>query len=264
MEMAKQPTVSSCASNRSSLGLAATAVFLLLFGGFFVLRVKPDNWDLPFARVFGYEVRGVTYNRLTGERLGDSYIDCGNHKSTSDVRGHFVIDLDSPESKRCTVTAPGFDPQNIETHPGNSLVVRLAPGPTWMIAQIVEWGEKGRFDKQYDLLHPDVSRSWTREEFSRLLTLTENHPIISFEQAEPHFLKQWNNYGELYVDVAVVPAWITFDRYGQHVRYYWEAHWVQEGDFWRWFREPLIEISTVDVTAEMEGSVADRHRQMVN
>ena len=258
MEMAKQSTVSSCASNRGSLGLAATAVFLLLFGGFFVLRARLDNWDLPFAPVFGYEVWGVTYNGLTGERLGDTYIDCGNHKSTGDARGHFVIGLDSPESKQCRVTAPGFDPQNIETHPGKSLVVRLAPGPTWMIAHIVEWGKKGRFDKQYDLLHPDVSRSWTREEFSRLLTLTENHHIISFEQAEPHFLKQWNNYGEVYVDVAVVPVRITFDRGGQLVRYYWEAHLVKTGGFWRWFREPLVEVAAADVNAEIDGVVRER------
>lgn len=253
MEMAKQPTVSSCASNRSSLGLAATVVLLLLFGGFFVLRVRSDNWDLPSAPVFSYEVRGATYNGFTGERLGGSYIDCGNHKSTSDTRGQFVIGLDSPESKRCRVTAPGFEPQNIETHPGKRLVVQLAPGPTWMIAHIIEWRNKGRFDKQYDLLHPDVSRSWTREEFSRLLTLTEYHPIVSFEQAEPHFLRQWDHYGEVYLDVAVVPAWITFDRHGQQVRYYWEAHLVREGGFWRWFREPLVEISAMDVNAEVEG-----------
>ena len=258
--MAKQPTVSSCASNRSSLGLTATAVFLFVLGGFLVLRVRSDNWDLPYAPVFGYEVRGATYNGLTGERIGGTSIDCGNHKSTSDARGYFVIDLDTPESKRCRVTAPGFEPQNIETHPGTSLGVRLAPGPTWTIAQIIEWEEKDQFDKQYDLLHPDVSRSWTRQEFGRLLALTENHPIVSFEQTEPYILRQWDHYGEVYVDVAVVPAWITFDRRGQHVRYYWEAHLVREGGFWRWFREPLIEISAVDANAEMEGIVADGHQ----
>lgn len=240
--MAKQSTVLSCASNRSSLGLAATLAFLLLTGASVILRVRSDNWDLPFAPVFGNHVRGVTYNGLTGERLGDTYIECGSRASTSDDWGRFAIDLGGPKPNRCTVGAPGFEPKNIEAWPGESVVVRLAPDPTGVITQVVQWEKEGRFDKQYELLHPDVSRSWTVEEFARLLRLTEDDSIISFEMAEPYFLKRWNNYGEVYFNVAVVPVQVSFDRDGRIARYDWEAHLVKRDGFWRWFREPLVEV----------------------
>ena len=125
----------------------------------------------------------------------------------------------------------------------------------------MDWQRQREFARQYDLLHSDVNRSWTREEFTRLLSLTEHYPIVDFKQAAPHFLRQWNYYGQVYPHVAVVPTWITFDRDGKRVSYYWEAHLVKENGLWRWFREPLVQVSDVPENWERKSVASDGDRR---
>ena len=240
--MIRQTAASSCALNRSSVGLAATSLFLLLFGSALVLRIRADNWDTPFAPVFGYEVRGVTYSGFDGERLRGARIDCGVTETFSDVQGRFVIDFDFRQRQRCRFVAPGFEPRDVWAGSGDVLAVRMAPDPVWTVSKIIEWEKTGQFGGQYELLHPDVSRSWTREEFVRLLSLTETQSPVAFEYAPPYFLEQWDHYGEVYYHVAVVPTWLTFEEKGELQRYYWEAHLVKHDGLWRWFRESPIKL----------------------
>lgn len=256
--MSKWPAVSSCALSRSSLGLAVTSLFLLLFGGLFVLKIRADNWEAPFSPVFGYEVRGVTYSGFDGERLEGTQIDCGTTRASSDAQGRFVIHFGFRQSQRCRFVSPGFEPQDVWPDSGDVLAVRLVPDPAWTVAKVVDWEKTGRFDGQYDLLHPDVSRSWTREEFVRLLTLTENQSLVHFEYAAPYFLKEWDHYGELYHHVAVVPTWLTFKYKGGLERYYWEAHLVKHDGLWRWFRETPLRVSSASMQAAGGGLTTSR------
>ena len=230
-------SVRSCASNRSSLGLAVTSVFLLLSATFFAVQEEPDSRKTTVWPVFGYDVQGVLYNRLTGERLGDVSLDCGDRGTTSDADGQFRLKSDWREVKRCKVWASGFETQYLEAQSGARLSVSLVPDPTWTVQMIVGWEEARQFGKQYDLLHPDVRRSWTREEFTRVLTLTEGRRIVGAEYAAPVYLDQWDYYGESYENVAVVPTWLILKRNGQQLRHYWEAHLVKVGGIWHWFRE---------------------------
>jgi hypothetical protein len=235
--MSEWAGASPCASNRSSVGLAATSLLLLVFGSFFVLRIRADNWDAPFAPVFGYEVRGVTYSGFDGARLAGAHIDCGIAQTSSDAQGRFVVDFGFRRGWLCRFSAPGFEPQEVRVGSGDMLAVRLVPDPVWTVSRIVEWERTGQFESQYDLLHPDVNRSWTREEFVRLLSLTENQPLLESEIGRPYFLERWDHYGEVYHHVAVVPTWLTFEENGEARRYYWEAHLVKHNGLWRWFRE---------------------------
>jgi hypothetical protein len=215
-----------------------------MLGGVFVLNAQPDHWRPPLAPVFGHEAQGVVYNRLTQERLGDVAFACGRFEADSDTKGRFVINFDSQGARRCRVHAQGFEPQDITVRSGDVLRIGLVPDPGRTLAHIVEWQRQRHFAKQYDLLHSDINRSWTREEFTRLLSLTEHEPIVEFRQADPYLLVKWDYYGDVYDRVAVVPTWITYDRAGERVQYYWEAHLVREDGLWRWFREPLTEVST--------------------
>ena len=242
--MAKRSPLLPCAPNRSSLGLAVTLLFLLLTGGLLVVMVRWVAWDVPYSPVFPYTARGVIYNKLTGERLGNSKIECGNPVTTSDVRGRFVVDLAGRKSRQCQFSSQGFEPLLIDVLAGQVMNVALVPDPVWTLSCVVAWESQRKFGKQYDLLHTDVRRSWTREEFIRLLSATEN-PVVHFEHAPAHYLDRWDNYGDVYHNVAVVPAWITFEQNGQYVQYYWESHWVKQESYWRWFREPMTQIGVL-------------------
>lgn len=250
--MSEWAGASPCASNRSSVGLAATSFLLLVFGSFFVLRIRADNWDGPFAPVFGYEVRGVTYSGFDGARLEGARIDCGLAQTSSDAQGRFLVDFGFRRDWRCRFSAPGFETHDVRVDSGDVVAVRMVPDPLWTVSRIVEWEKTGQFGSQYDLLHPDVNRSWTREEFVRLLSLTENQPLIESEYGPPYFLERWDHYGEVYHHVAVVPTWLTFQEKGGLQRYYWEAHLVKHDGLWRWFRESAVRLSSGERQAGRE------------
>lgn len=246
--MAKRSPLLFCASNRNSLSIAVTLLFLLLVGGLLFVIVRWVGWNVPYSPVFPYTAHGVIYNKLTGERLDNSQIECGNPVTTSDVRGRFVVDLAGRKSRQCQFYSQGFEPLLIDVVAGQVMNVPLVPDPVWTLSAVIAWEKQRKFGKQYDLLHTDVRRSWSREEFIRLLSMTES-PIVDFEHAPVFYLDHWDNHGDIYFNVAVVPVWITFAQGDQHVQYYWESHWVKQDGYWRWFREPMTRLGAVNRSA---------------
>ena len=243
MQMPEQSVNKSSATVWYIAGLSALAALLLAAS--FAVHARPDNWNTPIGSVFGYDAQGVVYNMLTGDWLANAEVACEGYRTAADSRGRFVIRLRPREYGTCQIGAPGFEDQKVAIRSGQSLDVGLVPDPMWTLGLIVSWEKTGRFGKQYDLLHPDVRRSWTREEFARLLNLTEYRHVIAVEYMAPYHLKKWDYYGEIYHDTVVVPTWITFERDGQRFRQHWEAHLVKANGFWHWFREPGTEIIAV-------------------
>jgi hypothetical protein len=218
--------------------LAAWLAALLLVIAVLGLAAQMDRTVAPAGAVFGYELPGVVFNRLTGARLAGAQLDCGVCAATSDLQGRFTLTFGPGDARRCRVTAVGFEPQFANGQSVPRLGVWLTPDPVWTVRQIIQWEEQRDFGRQYDLLHPDVRRSWTREEFCRVLDLTEDRRVLSAEHGSAVYLPKWDYYGDQYDDVAEVPTWITFEQHGQQRRVFWPVHLVKLDNLWHWFREP--------------------------
>lgn len=245
--MAQQPTVSSCASNRSSLVISAALLCLFLLTAGLIVGVRRDNWGGPVVAVFGYEVRGVVYNRLTGEKLGGAELNCGDYVAVSDRRGRFALRFPADEHRRCMVTAPGFETQSVDLRAGQQVGLWLVPDPVGTVTEIMAWQKHGEFERQYELLHPDVRRSWTREEFVRLMKRTENSRVVDSISGTPKYLDSWDYFGKLFRNVAIVPTWILVESEGRYLLQYWEAHLVKFEGLWNWFREPVKQRGVLSV-----------------
>jgi hypothetical protein len=218
--------------------LAAWLAALLLVIAVLGVVAQMDRTMAPAGAVFGYELPGVAFNRLTGDRLAGAQLDCGSCTATSDLQGRFTLTFGPNDVRRCRVTAVGFEPQFVNGQSAARLGVWLTPDPAWTVREIVQWEKDRDFGRQYDLLYPDVRRSWTREEFCRVLDLTESRRILAADHGPPIYLPHWDYYGDEYTDVAVIPTWITFEQGGQIHRSFWPAHLVKLDGLWRWFREP--------------------------
>jgi hypothetical protein len=213
--------------------LAALVLVIVVVGG----AARLDRIMSPTSAVFGYELPGVVFNRMTGGRLAGAQLDCGLCAATSDLQGRFTLTFGPGDVRRCRVTAIGFEPQFVDGQSVARLGVWLTPDPVWTVRQIIQWEKERDFGPQYDVLHPDVRRSWTREEYSRVLGLTEDRHILSAENGVPIYLPRWDYYGDEYCDVAMVPTWLTYEQGGQVHHTFWPAHLVKLDNLWRWFRE---------------------------
>ena len=218
--------------------LAAWLAALLLILAVVGVVARMDRTVAPAGAVFGYELPGVVFNRLTGGRLAGARLECGTCAATSDLQGRFTLVFAPGQTRRCRVMAIGFEPQFVDGQSLERLGVWLTPDPVLTVRQIVQWEKEREFGREYDVLHPDVRISWTREEYARLLGLTEDRRVLTAEHGAATFLPRWDYYGEWYYDVAVVPTWLTYERGGQERRALWETHLVQLDGLGRWFREP--------------------------
>jgi hypothetical protein len=218
-----------------SVSLLAALVLVIVL---VLIAARLDRGVPPANAVFAYEVPGAVFNRLTGERLAGARLDCAGATATSDLVGRFTLSLGPGEVQRCGVTATGFESQFVDARSAARLGVWLTPDPIWTVRQVIEWEKDREFGRQYDVLHPDVRRSWTREEYSRLMGLTQNRQILAVEQQAVEYLPSWSNYGDVYYGVALVPTWITYQEGGREERALWQAHLVKVDGVWRWFREP--------------------------
>ncbi len=218
--------------------LASWLAVLLLVIAVIGLVVRMGRIIAPTGAVFGYQLPGVVFNRMTGGRLAGARLECGLCAATSDLQGRFTLTFGPKDVRRCRVTAVGFEPQFVDGASVARLGVWLTPNPVWTVRQIIQWEKERDFPEQYDVLHPDVRRSWTREEYSRLLSLTETRRILAAENGAPINLPRWDYYGDEYYNVVVVPTWLTYEQGGQVHQTFWPAHLVKLDNLWRWFREP--------------------------
>lgn len=225
-------------SSFARVAMLATAVALAAFALFAVFHFKRESLPVPGCPVFGYDVSGLVVNRLTGERIAAAELDCGGCRATSDAWGQFTIKFTRQGSQRCRVSARGFEVASVDGHVGRPLGVWLAPDPLATVDLILNWEQRAEYERQYDLLYPDLKRSWTKEEYSRLMRLTQERRILNVEYAAPARLQSWDYFGDVFNNVIVVPTWITFERPGGRVRSYWEAHLIQVDGVWHWFGEP--------------------------
>jgi hypothetical protein len=218
--------------------LAAWLAALLLVIAVTGIVARLDRMVTPSGAVFSYELPGVVFNRLTGGRLAGAQLECGTCAATSDIQGRFILTFGPGEARRCRVMAVGFESQFVDGQSTPRLGVWLTPDPVLTVRQLVQWEKERDFGQEYEVLHPDVRRSWTREEYARLLGLTEHRRILSAEHGPATYLPKWDYYGEIYHNVALVPTWLTFEESGQEKRALWETHLVKLDGLWRWFREP--------------------------
>ncbi len=180
-------------------------------------------------------ILGQVRNAVTGQPLAGAKVRMGDTVLLADEKGRFSIYVPARES--ITVSAEGFEEQ--ESHLGLNPfpIVKLPPDPLTTFELIRSWEEAGQYGKQFDLLHPDSQRSFTRKEFIRIMEMSTNYEIVRVTYDKVISLPSWDYYGEVYTDVVEVPMWVTIVIDGQERTYHWRGHLVKFDGIWRWFRE---------------------------
>ena len=155
----------------------------------------------------------------------------------SDVEGAFSVR--SLADDLITISAPGYEPQEIRPRPGFPLMVDLVPDAATTFEIIYNLEKQHEFGREYDLLHPDVQALFSRDEFIRYMEQSRPYDIVEVSVGPVDMLASGMVLGNVYGDVAQVRVQASV-RVGQEMtRRGWLAYAARAGGLWRWFRGPL-------------------------
>jgi len=213
-----------------SIALVWLPMFALLANGCGLL---PSTPTLPVTVTQGQVRDAITKLPIAGARL-----QLGTATVLSDVEGTFTVSAIGEGT--ITVTAPGYETAEAAPRPGFPLVVDLVPDALTTLTLICDHERRHEFGRQYDLLHPDVQASFTREEFVRNMEWHLPYDLVDYSIGPVEILSSATILGKAYEQVAQMTVEATVRRGDDVQRETWLAYAVKAEGFWRGFRGPLV------------------------
>jgi len=221
--------------------LAIAAITLALGGCTWVEglrgRPSPTATPVPTPTAPVSVTQGQVRDAITKAPISAAQLRAASVTALSDVEGAFSVR--SLADDLITISAPGYEPQEIRPRPGFPLMVDLVPDAATTFEIIYNLEKQHEFGREYDLLHPDVQALFSRDEFIRYMEQSRPYDIVEVSVGPVDMLASGMVLGNVYGDVAQVRVQASV-RVGQEMtRRGWLAYAARAGGLWRWFRGPL-------------------------
>jgi hypothetical protein len=220
--------------------LTVAAMVLALAGCSWVEQTTQRLWPVaagtatPLVAVTQGQVRDA----ITKLPISAAQLRTASVTALSDVEGGFSVR--SLADDRITISAAGYESQQIGPRPGFPLIIDLVPDPVTTFQHIYDLEKHHEFGREYDLLHPDMQALFSREDFIRYMEQNRPYDIVDVSVGAMDMLVSGMVLGKVYEDVAQVRVQASV-RVGQEtVRRGWLAYAAKADGLWRWFRGPLL------------------------
>jgi hypothetical protein len=219
--------------------LTVTAMVLALAGCTWVEQTKQRLWPAAAATATPpvTVTQGQVRDAITKLPVSAAQLRSTSVTALSDVQGAFSVR--SLADDLITISAPGYESQQIRPRPGFPLIVDLVPDPATTFRLIYDLEKRHEFGREYDLLHPAVQSLFSREDFIRYMEQNRPYDIVDVSVGPTDMLVSGMVLGKVYGDVAQVRVQASV-RIGQEtVRRGWLGYAAKADGLWRWFRGPL-------------------------
>lgn len=217
--------------------LTVAAMVLALAGCTWVEQTKGRLWPAPTPTSPVTVTQGQVRDAITKLPISAAQLQAPSVAALSDVEGGFSVR--SLADDLITISAPGYEPQQIRPRPGFPLMVDLVPDATTTFQIIYDLEKRHEFGREYDLLHPDVQALFSRDEFIRYMEQSRPYDIVDVSVGPTDMLPSGMVLGKVYADVAQVRVQASV-RIGQEtIRRGWLGYAAKANGLWRWFRGPL-------------------------
>ena len=220
--------------------VVAVTVVLALAGCTLVEGVKGRLWPAPTLTPSSpvTVTQGQVRDAITKLPISAAQLQATSVTALSDVEGGFSVRSLSEDV--ITISAPGYEPQQIRPRPGFPLMVDLVPDPATTFQIIYGFEKRHEFGREYDLLHPDVQALFSREEFIRHMEQNRPYDIVDVSVGETDMLASGIVLGKVYSDVAQVRVQASVRMGPETIRRGWLSYAAKADGLWRWFRGPLL------------------------
>jgi len=200
-------------------------------------RLLPTVTPLPAPTAPVSVTQGQVRDAITKAPISAAQLRASSVTALSDVEGGFSVR--SLADDLITISAPGYESQEIRPRPGFPLMVDLVPDAVTTFRIIYNLEKQHEFGREYDLLHPDVQALFNRDEFIRYMEQSRPYDIVDVSVGPVDKLASGMVLGNVYGDVAQVHVQASV-RVGQEItRRGWLAYAAKAEGLWRWFRGPL-------------------------
>lgn len=220
--------------------LTVAAMVLALTGCTWVEQTKQRLWPAAAATATPLVsiTQGQVRDAITKLPISAAQLKAASVTALSDVEGGFSVR--SLADDVITISAAGYESQQIRPRPGFPLIVDLVPDPATTFQLIYDLEKRHEFGREYDLLHPDVQSLFSREDFIRYMEQNRPYDIVDVSVGAVDMLASGMVLGKVYTDVAQVSVQASV-RVGQEtIRRGWPAYAAKADGLWRWFRGPLL------------------------
>jgi hypothetical protein len=225
-----------------SVGLVLTmaAMALALAGCGWVQQTRERLWPAAVATATPLVsvTQGQVRDAITKLPLSAAQLRVAGVTALSDVEGGFSVR--SLADDLITISAAGYESQQIRPRPGFPLIIDLVPDPATTFQIIYDLEKHHEFGREYDLLHPDVQALFSREDFIRYMEQNRPYDIVDVSIGAVDMLVSGTVLGKVYTNVAQVSVQASVRVGEETVRRGWLGYAAKADGLWRWFRGPLL------------------------